>query len=339
MAYTTIDDPSLYFTLKLYTSTYSSGSGTGATINVTLDATEDFAVDLVWIKCRSVGDNHLIADRVRGANKNLHSNTDDAEATNTDEVTAFGDDGFTVGNNDTVNRDGASSPYVSWCWKESATSGFDIITWSGNDSNRTIAHSLSTAPKMIFCKRRDSADTWWTYNETVGAGGQLYLNGNAASGSDGGVLWNTTAPTSSVFSLGTNTGVNGSSGTYVAYAFADVQGFSKVSGSYTGNGNADGAFIYTGFRPAWVIIKRTDSTNGWEIYDSKRAGYNNNNINLRADTTAADDATAERVDLHSNGFKMRASSNGVNANGASYIYAAFAEAPFVNSNGVPCNAR
>ena len=336
-AYTTIDDPSLYFTLKLYTSTYSSGSGTGATINVTLDATDDFAVDLVWIKCRSVGDNHLIADRVRGANKNLHSNTNDTETTNTDEVTAFGDDGFTVGNNDTVNRDGASSPYVSWCWKESATSGFDIITWSGNDSNRTIAHSLSTAPKMIFCKRRDSADTWWTYNETVGAGGQLYLNGNAASGSDGGVLWNTTAPTSSVFSLGTNTGVNGSSGTYVAYAFADVQGFSKV-GSFTGNGNTDGTFVFLGFRPAWIMIKRTDGANSWVIYDNKREGYNVDNDPLQANGGNAE-GTSDDIDFLSNGFKMRTSGAGENGSGSSYIYMAFAHSPFVNSNGVPCNAR
>ena len=332
MAYTTIDDPSLYFTLKLYTSTYSSGSGTGATINVTLDATEDFAVDLVWIKCRSVGDNHLIADRARGANKNLHSNTNDTETTNTDEVTAFGDDGFTVGNNDTVNRDGASSPYVSWCWKESATSGFDIITWSGNDSNRTIAHSLSTAPKMIFCKRRDSADTWWTYNETVGAGGQLYLNGNAASGSDGGVLWNTTAPTSSVFSLGTNTGVNGSSGTYVAYAFADVQGFSKV-GSFTGNGNTDGTFVFLGFRPAWIMIKRTDGAKNWSMYDNKRDSINPNTKQLYANRSNAeyDDATYTAMDFVSNGFKWRTDNTGENV--GSYIFLAFASVPFKYSNG------
>jgi len=338
-AYTAIDDPSLYFTSKLYTSTYSSGGGTGATINVTLDATEDFAVDLVWIKGRSVGvDNHVIADRVRGANKNLHSNTTDAEATNTDEVTAFGDDGFTVGNNDTVNRDGASSPYVAWCWKESATSGFDIITWSGNGSNRTIAHSLSTAPKMIICKRRDADDTWWTYNETVGAGGQLYLNGTAAAGSDGGVLWNTTAPTSSVFSLGTNTGVNGSGGTYVAYAFADVQGFSKF-GSYTGNGNADGTFVYTGFKPAFLIVKKTSGTDNWTMADNKRPGYNSSQDSLYPNLANAEVTTTNWVDFYSNGFKLLRTDGAENGSGATYVYMAFAEAPFVNSNGVPNNAR
>jgi hypothetical protein len=251
---------------------------------------------------------------------------------------------------------------VAWCWKANGsgssntdgsvntiktsantTSGFSIVHFdlSGESGEETVGHGLGVAPDFIFAKTgldKSGNSIWWVYHKGLtSASYYLSLAGTGAEASES-QAWGDTAPTSTVFTVGDAAGW----GTYktVAYCFASKQGFSKF-GSYTGNGNADGAFIYTGFRPAWVIIKRTDagSTNGWEIYDSKRAGYNNNNINLRADTNAADDATAERVDLHSNGFKIRASSNGVNANGATYIYAAFAEAPFVNSKGVPCNAR
>jgi len=339
-AYTTIDDPSLYFTLKLYTSTYSSGGGTGATINVTLDATDDFAVDLVWIKCRSVGDNHLIADRVRGANKNLHSNTNDTETTNTDEVTAFGDDGFTVGNNDTVNRDGASSTYVAWCWKESATAGFDIVTATGTGSAKTISHSLSAVPHVIFSKEKTgSANDWVVYhhkNTSAPETDKLILNETNATSDDS--CWNDTSPTSSVFSVSSASVVNRDSSTYVYYLWSEKQGFSKCGG-YTGNGNADGPFIYTGFRPAFVMTKATNASDDWSIADNKRDPDNVAGQSLRPNSSSSEDSSAD-IDILSNGFKVRqADSHRINYDGDTFIYMAFAEAPFVNSNGVPCNAR
>ena len=341
-AYTTIDDPSLYFTSKLYTSTYSSGGGTGATINVTLDATDDFAVDLVWIKCRSVGDNHLIADRVRGANKNLHTNTDDAETTNTDEVTAFGDDGFTVGNNDTVNRDGASSTYVAWCWKESATAGFDIVTYTGNGSGtRGISHSLSAVPHCFIVKGLASSRSWPMYHHTLGntkyAG---YLDSAGASGTYE-PFWADTTPTSSVFTVDTDSAVNANTESYLAYLWSEKQGFSKF-GSYIGNGNADSTFVYLGFRPAWVMIKRTTgSTYNWMIFDNKRNTFNVIDDRLRANTNDAEQtgSSTHILDFVSNGFKIRSSNSAIGGGGDPYVYMAFAEAPFVNSNGVPCNAR
>ena len=313
MAYTTIDNPELYFQTKVYTS--DGGDDTA----ITYDGSEDMAPNLVWIKDQSSATSSYVCDSVRGSTKRLRSDADVAEATETTGVKSFGSDGFTLGTHGAVNSN--TSVYATWNWKESATSGVDIITWSGNGSNRTISHSLSTAPKMIICKRLDTGDTWWTYNETVGAGGQVYLNGSAAAGSDGGVLWNTTAPTSSVFSLGTNTGVNGSGGTYVAYAFADVQGFSSVN-SYIGNGNVDGPFVYTGFRPAWFMTKRTDTANSWNIFDNKRDPHNEVVNHLLADDAGANESgtSDSDVDFCSNGIKIREDNNGVNSSGGKYIY-------------------
>ena len=367
MAYTTIDDPSLYFTTKLYTSTYSSGSGSGATINVTLDATNDFAVDLVWIKCRSVGDNHVIADRVRGANKNLHPNTTDAEATNTDEVTAFGDNGFTVGNNDTVNRDGASSTYVAWCWKAgtsfsndasatsigdidstgsaSDTAGFSIVQWVGTGSNAGIKHGLSTKPSMIITKPTSAVGSYYTYHKSPDATDFLKLNDNDAT-ADNATVWNDTEPTTSVFTTGT---AFDSGRTFIAYCFAEKQGYSKF-GSYRGNGNADGTFCFLGFKPAFLMIKRSSNTDNWYIKDNKRSGtaanqnFGQHNPNSTQhpsanNSSAENKASAFAIDILSNGFKLRGTDAGINQSGETYIFMAFAEAPFVNSKGVPCNAR
>ena len=360
MAYTTIDDPSLYFTTKLYTSTYSSGSGSGATINVTLDATNDFAVDLVWIKCRSVGDNHLIADRVRGANKNLHPNTTDAETTNTDEVTAFGDDGFTVGNNDTVNRDGASSPYVAWCWKAgggsgssnedgsinttstsvSTTAGFSISKFTGTNSNATVGHGLGAAPTLIIIKNLGTTEHWGVGATALNNWNNYIPLSDADVSYNDATMWNDTAPTSTVFSVGTGNITNDQE-SMVAYCFAPKQGFSKF-GSYTGNGNADGVFVHLGFRPALIIIKRTNSSAWWVLKDGKRSHSGGNNVNkyiLYPNDDDAEGTDSNHMDLLSNGFKYRDTASAGNASGAPYIYMAWAEAPFVNSKGVPCNAK
>ena len=350
-AYTTIDNPALYFQVELYT-----GDGSGQ--SPTFDGDTDMQPDLVWIKSRnSASYNHMVFDSVRGATERLVPDGTQAEATATDSLTAFNSDGFTVVSDAEVNA--STETYVAWCWKAgtsfsndasatsigsidsagsvSDTSGFSIVSWTGTGSNGTIKHGLSSTPKMIFCKRLDAGDTWWSYNETVGAGGQVYLNGSAAAGSDGGVLWNTTAPTSSVFSLGTNTGVNGSGGTYVAFAFADVQGFSKV-GSYEGVNNADGPFIYLGFRPSFILIKDIDGANSWHIRDNKRSTYNPSINFLVPDSASAEVTAGEKIDILSNGFKIRQTGGKLN-DAETYVYMAFAEAPFVNSNGVPNNAR
>ena len=349
MAYTTIDDPTQYFNTVIWTGT------SDATTSVTGVGHQP---DFIWIKNRAVADDHTLHDSVRGGTKTLFSNDDASEGTNTESIKSFDTDGFTTGNHRGTGGDDGNT-MVAWCWKAgtsfsndasatsigsidsagsvSDTSGFSIVSWTGTGSNGTIKHGLSSTPKMIFCKRLDAGDTWWSYNETVGAGGQVYLNGSAAAGSDGGVLWNTTAPTSSVFSLGTNTGVNGSGGTYVAFAFADVQGFSKI-GSYEGVNNADGPFIYLGFRPSFILIKDIDGANSWHIRDNKRSTYNPSINFLVPDSASAEVTAGEKIDILSNGFKIRQTGGKLN-DAETYVYMAFAEAPFVNSNGVPNNAR
>ena len=329
--YTTIDDPAIYFNTKLTTGTGSAQAVTGL----------GFQPDLIWGKRRDSTGHPTIFDSVRGITKGLETNGTGAEFTSSDYYTAFGSDGFTIAAGASGAGNGSSQTAVQWCWKESATAGFDILTYEGSGSAKTVSHNLGVKPDWIIVKNIDSNDpafNWRSYHSALGAGIAMKPNGTDATSDDPG-YWNDTEPTSSVFSVKDSGETNNSGQTYIAYLFAEKKGYSKLSGTYVGNGNADGTFIYTGFRPAWVMIKRTTSTNGWEIYDNKRVGYNTSNSNLRADTNAADDATYPRVDLHSNGFKIRASSTGVNTSGAPYIYMAFAEAPFVNSNGVPNNAR
>jgi len=361
MAYTAIDDPEAYFQTKIYT-----GNATDETA-ITLDGDTDMQPDLIWIKDRDAQQHNRLMDSVRGLKQILRSDSDDTDlssfpytAGSADGLHSIDSDGFTLTEDDSdLGFNGSGSKTVAWCWKAgtsfsndasatsigsidsagsvSDTSGFSIVSWTGTGSNGTIKHGLSSTPKMIFCKRLDAGDTWWSYNETVGAGGQVYLNGSAAAGSDGGVLWNTTAPTSSVFSLGTNTGVNGSGGTYVAFAFADVQGFSKI-GSYEGVNNADGPFIYLGFRPSFILIKDIDGANSWHIRDNKRSTYNPSINFLVPDSASAEVTAGEKIDILSNGFKIRQTGGKLN-DAETYVYMAFAEAPFVNSNGVPNNAR
>ena len=339
--YTTIDDPAEYFETVLYTGNGASSPGGSGSVQTV--SSLDFAPNLVWIKDRTQTHNHNLMDTVRGAPNILMSDATNAEITDSsDALTSFTSNGFVIGDNgegtQSLELNKLNNTYVAWCWKESATAGFDIVAYTGNGTDDTdISHSLSAVPHLIIVKNKDATDPWRMQHKALGETYGMILNDTTVKDDDD-TAWSDEAPTSSVFTLGTSVNTNRNTSNFIAYLWTEKQGFSKF-GSYTGNGNADGAFIYTGFRVGWVMIKRTDATNGWEIYDSKRAGYNNNNINLRADTTAADDATAERVDLHSNGFKIRASSTGVNTSGAEYIYMAFAEAPFVNSKGVPCNAR
>ena len=355
-----IDKPSDYFNTKIYTG--NSGSQTLSMANI----------GLAWFKSRGDSGGQLLFDIMRGGNGTnnqepiLKSNASTKDQGS--DITAagglvFGSSSTSVGTDNggyNYNQNGKS--YVNWHWQAgtsftndasatgigtidsagsaNTTSGFSIVSYTGTGSAGTIKHGLSTAPKMIIQKNRDETQPWWTYVESIGAGGQLRLSGTNAAGSDGGVLWNSTAPTSSVFSVGDNTGTNGSADKCIAYCFAEKQGYSKF-GSYTGNGNADGTFVYTGFKPAMIIIKQTNEARDWLIIDNKRLGYNVKNYDLHPNLTAAED-TRERLDIVSNGFKMRDASNANNKSGGSYIYMAFAENPFVTStdNGsIPATAR
>ena len=330
-AYTTIDDPGLYFRVKTFT-----GNSTNNTA-ITWDETDaSMQPDLLWLKQRTVADQeHWLVDAVRGAAYFSEVDTTAAEADGSSGFDSFDSNGFTVDNSARTNR----GTMVAWGWKESAVSGMDIVTYTGNETARTISHSLSAVPRFMLMKTRDSVNDWFAYhygNTSAPETEYLKFNTNEAT-VDGSDPWNDTAPTSSVFTVGIGSGTNKSSGTMVAYLFAEKQGFSKF-GYYTGNGNANGPFVFLGFRPAFVIIKRTSSTQNWYIWDNKRLGYNVDNNHLQGQDRDAE-GTADTLDLLSNGFKIRESGVGTNGSGDNYIYIAFAEAPFVNSNGVPCNAR
>ena len=332
MAYTEIDNPELYFQVKTY-----SGDSSGQAI--TLDGEEDMAPNLVWLKRRNGSAGHKLNDTVRGVNKQLVSNNSNAEGTDTNQLTAFGSNGFTVSNNTDVSTDGGT--YVAWCWKESATAGFDIVAYTGTGSAHTESHSLSAVPHLMIFKNRTSSSTnWLVYHHKTSTSPEddyLTLETTDAVGATASFL-DDTAPTSSVFTVGANNNANESSSAQITYLWTAKQGFSKF-GSYTGNGNADGTFIYTGFRPAYVMVKETGNVNSWRVVDNKRSTFNVMNKTLYANDSAVEATSAHEIDFLSNGFKQRSSDTNMNRSSGTFIYMAFAEAPFVNSNGVPCNAR
>mgnify|MGYP003640749789 CR=1 FL=1 len=346
MAYTTIDKPTDYFNTKLYTGTGSSLANTGV----------GFQSDFTWIKGRSGATEHVLTDAVRGVTKELNSNDDTAEETVAQGLTAFGSDGFTVGTDASYNT--SSATYASWNWKAngagatnedgsinttktsaSTTSGFSISTYTGNGtSGATIGHGLGVVPKMIVVKCRSAAgEDWMVYHEALGNTKHMSVNTTAASAT-ATTSWNDTSPTTTLFSLGSNGKVNGSSKTYVAYCFAEKQGFSKI-GSYIGNGNANGTFVYTGFKPAWIMIKSATTVESWMLFDNKRLGFNPDNDYLLAEGTDVEPADEEVLDIVSNGFKPRVSAGTLGTSGQTYIYMAFAEEPLVTSTGIPATAR
>ena len=327
--YTTIDNPELYFQVKTYT-------GTGSSASITLDGDEDMQPDMVWIKSRSHARIHTLTDAVRGVTEEIYPDLGDAEDTQAEGLTAFGSDGFTVGTHINYNND--TYTYVAWCWKESATAGFDIVSYTGTGSAHTEAHSLSAAPRMIITKNRDYDTNWGVYHASQTADKYAYLSATNAF-ADNSVFWNDTEPTSSVFSVGTYESVNRSGDEMIAYCFAEKQGFSKF-GSYEGNGNADGTFVHLGFRPAWLMVKPVDAADNWVMFDNKRLGFNSSTSPYFNYTNRSWAETTDTLLLEflSNGFKIRSSGNTVNRT-STFIYMAFAEAPFVNSNGVPNNAR
>jgi len=328
MAYTDIDDPEKYFQSKSYT------GGSGDTAH-TFDGTSDMQPDLVWIKNRTQTDNHAMIDSVRGSRKWIGSNVADQEDSNNSAYLAsFNSDGFTTSDTDVVGKNGET--YASWSWKEDATAGFDIVTYSGSAaSSKTVSHNLSAVPKMILVKCRSASENWAVYHHALGNTHALFLNTTGTS-SDTPVFADTT-PTSSVFSVSADDRTGADGKTYVAYVFAEKQGYLKV-GSYIGNGNADGTFIYTGFRPAFLIYKNTTTADSWFLHDNRRQGFNDQNELLFADSTQAE-STVDRIRFTANGFKTLDSDKGVNKSGDTYVYMAIAEAPLVNSNGVPANAR
>ncbi len=333
MAYTSIDNPELYFQVKTYTGN-GTAIGSGG-LALTFDGDEDMSPNMVWIKGRSTTYSHQLYDTVRGVTKRILPDLTTEEETDTEALTAFGSDGFTLGSNAGVNT--SSGTHVAWAWKEQSGL-FDIVSYSGNGSARTISHSLSAVPSFIIIKALTSTQNWAVYygDNTD----HLELNTSDATDDDDSV-WNDTSPTSSVFSVGTSHKTNKSGKNYIAYLFANNQGAVKC-GSYTGNSNADGAFIYLGFRPAFIMIKRTNGTQWWIMKDNKRDGVGGGNPNkylLYPNASDAEETNSNAMDFLSNGFKFRESTSGGNNSGGTYIYMAFAEAPFVNSNGVPCNAR
>jgi len=258
----------------------------------------------------------------------LQSSQTGAEQTLSNGLTAFNSNGFDVGTYENTS----AITYVAWCWDESATPGFDIVTYTGNGvAGRTVSHSLGVAPKMMIVKSRSNGGAsyyWAVYHESIGAGNALELDSTTASFA-ATALWNSTAPTSSVFTLGSNIVVNGgSSQTYVAYLWSEVAGFSKF-GSYTGNGSSDGPFVFCGFRPRWIMIKRSDSTGDWFVFDTARDTSNVSYKWLKPNNNGTEPtSTGDDWDILSNGFKPRNLNGNQNASGGTYIFAAYAESPF-----------
>ena len=333
MAYTTIDNPELYFQVKLYTGNYSTQS-------ITLDGDENMQPDMVWIKERSVSGNHQLQNSLTGTGSKLMPNSDSQESTGeTAYITSFDSDGFSIGANNGINQSGVTN--VAWCWKESADAGFDMVTYTGSGSAKTVSHNLSAVPEFFFTKRRSGTNQWRLYHVGASDSATDYTNLDQTDAfSDADTIFNDTMPTSSVFTVGSDSGINGSSETYISFLWSGKQGFSNFS-TFVGSGSTDGPFCFTGFTPAWLLIKKSSASGtGWFIFDNKRDSLNPNSKFLMTQATNdEDDNTNRGIDFLSNGFKVRGDSGDVNASGDTYIYMAFAEAPFVNSKGVPCNAR
>ena len=311
----TIKKPSSYFDVLAYT-------GTGASNSI---SSLGFSPDLVWIKNRGGATSHAIYDTTRGSQNQLSSDTTGSSITSSSGLTSFNSNGFTLGTSTLVNTSGTQ--YVAWAWDEAPIAGMDIVSYSGTGAIRTVAHNLGVAPKMIIAKLTNSAGFQWPvyHSSLTSASSYIWLNSTNAQATDA-AYWGT-APTSSVFSVGTNANVNNNTSPYIAYCFAEVEGFSKI-GSYTGNGSTDGPFIYCGFRPRWVLFKESSAAgNNWNIYDTSRDTANPEALQLKASTSDAEGSNTF-ADYTSNGFKLRVSTAGINSSGQTYIFAAFAESPF-----------
>ena len=342
-----INKPNLHFNTLLRTGNYSGGGGTTAITGV------GFAPGLMWEKKRNGTSIHSWLDQVRGNGKQLQSESTGAETT-TSQYASIDSDGFTVNNSGDY---GTSSNLVSWHWKANGagssnsdgsttatvsantTAGFSIVSWTGTGSATTLGHGLGTTPQVILVKNISEVYGWQMYHPGLGGNNKyISINSSDAVATDT-ASWNNTAPTSSVFSVGASDANNKNTNNIIAYCYAEKKGYSKF-GSYIGNGNANGRFVYTGFKPAFVLIKNiTDAGELWEMFDNKRIGYNPKNHRLYASTNDAEDTSAERLDLLSNGFKIRTTGSHVNESGDTMIYMAFAENPIIGSNNIPATAK
>ena len=352
MAYTTIDDPSAHFHTQLWT-------GNGGNQSITNDANAgDFKPDWIWTTSRSNAYNNGMFDSSRGVQKEISSNQANAEATLSGGVNSFDTDGFTF-NGASYNTNGYT--FVGWQWKANGgttssnsngsitstvqantTAGFSIVTYAGSNSASTVGHGLGAVPEVIFVKNRDASANWKSYHKPISETHTLSLNGTGAKSDQ--ESFNDTAPTSTVFSLLGNTdNVNRSGENFVAYCFTPIKGYSKF-GKYKGNATSgdDGTFVYTGFKPAWIMVKSSsNSGQEWVIFDNKRDTFNEMDAWLYANATTAEDSGGDEreVDFVSNGFKFRNAGGPTSYSGRTYIYMAFAEHPFVSSEGVPVTAR
>ena len=356
MAYTTINKSIDYFDTKLWT-----GNNTDPTTISGLN----FQPDMVWAKARSGSyetQDHCMNDAVRGANKILRVNQTSQEETDDNNLKSFTSDGWTMGNDGKINQ--ASTTYVGWAWKAgtgqgssntdgsinttytsvNTTAGFSISTYTGTGANATIGHGLGAVPAVYILRRLNGANgTWLMYHQSLGIGYHMGLNNTTGQNTNDATYANNTAPTNQVVTVGTWGDVNANGSNFVMYAFAEKTGYSKF-GSYKGNGSVDGTFIYTGFKPAFLILKRSSASgNNWIMYDNKRDVDNVAHHRLHADisnsevNTSSD--TVNNIDFLSNGIKIRNSGEAWNHSGSTFIYMAFAEVPLVGSNNVPSTAR
>ena len=339
----TITAPDEYFNTVLYSGNSSTQSITGV----------NFQPDWVWLKGRSTAYDHQVYDSVRGATERLRPSLTEAESTQSTGLTSFDTDGFSLGSLSGINN--SSNTYVAWNWlaggtavsntdgsitstvSVNQTAGFSVVSYTGNGTaGATVGHGLSSAPEMYIVKTRSGSSggtNWRVYHSALGATKNITLNGTGAAVSETN-KWNDTEPTASVFSLGTHVSVNENTSTFIAYCFHSVESYSKC-GVYTGNGNADGPFIHCGFRPAWLMMKRTDDTSNWEIVDNKRDPENFLNEDLSANSSNSENAVdGTTIDFTANGFKHRdgTSTGTKNVSGATYIFLAFAKAPFKSAN-------
>jgi hypothetical protein len=339
-------------------------SGNGGTQTIT---GLNFQPDMTWVKSRNTTDGHTLQDAVRGFGSTTKLSPYDTSGENNASGGSYGNygyqsaatsDGFTMVAGSTPGQNNKSgNNFVAWNWKANGvgsantdgsisstvsantTAGFSIVKFTGTASNNTVGHGLSTAPRVIIAKNLGTTQNWFVYHQDIqssNADGYINLNTTDAT-SDSSTVWQATAPTSSVFSVGTSVSAHD----YIAYCFAEKKGFSKF-GSYTGNGNADGTFVYTGFKPAFVLQKRSSSTESWQMTDSVRdKDVSPNFARLMPNSTSAEstNTTWAKIEKFSNGFKLGGTDTVSNGSGSTYIYMAFAEAPLVGSNNVPCTAR
>jgi len=332
----TIADGSTAMDVALYTGNSSTQTISGL----------NFSPDLVWIKSRSQTRDHKLVDSVRGVGEELEPNQTTAEVTNSDGLTAFNSDGFSLGADADYNI-GSGNTYVAWAWdagsstvsntdgsitanvRANASTGCSIVSFTGTGANATVGHGLNAAPGFMIIKDLGSGTRPWNvYHKSITAEKRLKLNDNTAAG-DLASIFNDTEPTSSVFSLGAALAINASGSDIIAYCFAPVEGYSAF-GSYTGNGNSDGPFVYTGFRPQYILTKITSGTGDWFIWDDQRPGHNLTNGILNASYNGAEYGTtgSNGVDILSNGFKIRGNATWWNSSSATYVYVAFAAHPF-----------